>query len=302
MTEERPPPWFTAAVDAAPEHRSARVKGCDVRYLRWGDAERPGLVLVHGGAAHAHWWSFIAPLLASEYHVVAPDLSGHGDSGRRPVYAIETWADEVMACADDSGMQELPAVVGHSMGGLVTIAAANLYGEQLSGAVVIDSPVRRPDPESEEGERGRMFRNPKTYPDLDTAVAHFHLQPPQPCENAFIVDFVARRSLRRSNDGWAWKFDPKVFLRNRQGIDDYLADVRCRIAVFKGEHSDLVTAEVQDYVDELLGRSSPIVEIPAAYHHVLLDQPLALVAALRAILADWQHSIPRKRPGAPLPA
>jgi pimeloyl-ACP methyl ester carboxylesterase len=290
------PAWFTAAVATVPEERGLRVKGCDIHYLRWGDVERPGLMLVHGGAAHAHWWSFIAPLLLPHHHVVAVDLSGHGDSGRRPVYAVETWADEVMACAEDSGMQGRPVLVGHSMGGLVTIAAANLFGEKLAGAVVVDSPVRRPDPESEEGERGGMFRNPKVYPDIDTAVQHFHLQPPQPCENPFIVEFIARRSVRLVEHGWTWKFDPKVFARHRQGIDDYLAQVRCRIAIFKGQHSDLVTADVRDYIDELLGRNSPIVEIPAAYHHVPLDQPVALVAALRAILADWDHSVPKKRP------
>jgi pimeloyl-ACP methyl ester carboxylesterase len=142
-----------------------------------------------------------------------------------------------------------------------------------------------------------MFRNPKVYDDIETAVQHFHLQPPQPCENRFIIDLIARRSLRQVEQGWTWKFDPKVFLRDRQGINDYLADVHCRIAVFKGQHSDLVTADIQDYMDELLGRSSPIVEIPAAYHHVPLDQPLALVAALRAILADWEHSVPKRRAG-----
>ncbi len=279
-----------------------RVKGCSIHYLRWGDVEQPGLVFVHGGAAHAHWWSFIAPLFVPQYHVIAVDLSGHGDSGRRAVYSIETWADEVMECAQDSGMRGRPVLVGHSMGGLVTIAAANLYGEQLSGAVVVDSPVRRPDPESEEGERGRMFSNPKTYADLESALSHFRLQPPQPCENGFIVDFIARRSLREVDGTWMWKFDPKVFLRHRQGIDDYLADVHCRIAVFKGQHSDLVTADVQEYIDELLHRNSPIVEIPEAYHHVPLDQPLALVAALRAILADWEHSIPRNRVDRAFPA
>src|SRR5262245_28363303 len=115
------PAWFTAAIAAEPEERTVRVKACDIHYLRWGDVERPGLVLVHGGAAHAHWWSFIAPLLLPQHHVVAVDLSGHGDSGRRPVYAVETWADEVMACADDSGMQGPPGRVDHSMVGLVTI-------------------------------------------------------------------------------------------------------------------------------------------------------------------------------------
>jgi pimeloyl-ACP methyl ester carboxylesterase len=296
MTDQSAPSWFTKAIAHVPRDHVVRVKGCDIHYLEWGDGDRPGLVLVHGGAAHAHWWSFIAPQLARQYHVAAVDLSGHGDSGRRPVYAIETWADEVMACAQDCGMSSMPVVVGHSMGGLVTIAAANLYGEELSGGIVVDSPVRRPDPESEEGERGRMFRNPKTYRDLELAVEHFHLQPAQPCENEFIIDFIARRSLRPADGGWVWKFDPRVFLRQRQGIDDYLAEVRCRIAVLKGEYSDLVTPDVQDYIDELLGRNSPIVEIPEAHHHVPLDQPLALVAALRAILAEWEHSIRTKRP------
>ena len=293
------PAWFNDAIADVPEERAVRVKGCDIHYLRWGDVERPGLVLVHGGAAHAHWWSFIAPLLLPHHHVIAVDLAGHGDSGRRPVYAVETWADEVIAAAEDSGMTAPPVLVGHSMGGLVAIAAGSLHGERLAGVVVVDSPVRRPDPESEEGERGRMFRNPKVYADLETAVAHFHLAPPQPCDNDFVVDFIARRSLREVDDGWTWKFDQKVFQRDRQGIDDYLADIRCRIAVFKGQHSDLVTADVQDYMDELLGRSSPIVEIPAAYHHVPLDQPVALVAALRAILADWEHSVPKRPTGEP---
>jgi pimeloyl-ACP methyl ester carboxylesterase len=207
-----------------------------------------------------------------------------------------------MAVVADAGTVRPPILVGHSMGGIVTIAAANLHGERLAGGIVVDSPVWRPDPESEEGERGTMFRNPKTYAGLEEAVGHFHLQPPQPTTNPFIKDFVARRSLKPVEGGWTWKFDPKVFVRHRQGIDDYLSDVRCRIAVFKGQYSDLVTPDVQDYIDELLGRSSPIVEIPEAYHHVPLDQPLALIAALRAILADWAHSVPRTRPhGRPRP-
>ena len=102
MTAPSPPGWFSTAVATEPDDCMVRVKGCDIHYLRWGDVDRPGLVLVHGGAAHAHWWSFIAPLLAPQHHVVALDLSGHGDSGRRAVYAIETWADEVMACAADA--------------------------------------------------------------------------------------------------------------------------------------------------------------------------------------------------------
>ncbi len=56
------PAWFDKALDAPWEDRAVEVEGCPIHYLRWGEAGRPGIVLVHGGAAHAHWWSFIAPL------------------------------------------------------------------------------------------------------------------------------------------------------------------------------------------------------------------------------------------------
>ena len=255
-------------------------------------------MLVHGGAADAHWWSFIAPLLTSQYHVAALDLSGHGDSGRRSEYRREVWAEEVMAVARHAGIVGAPLLVGHSMGGIVCIAAAARWGDRLAGAIIVDSPVRRPDPESEEGSRGRMFRNPKTYPDLETALAHFHLVPPQPCENDFIIRHVATHSLKRTAGGWTWKFDPQVFLKvSPKPMSEYLGSTRCRVAVLRGELSDLVPPEIGAYMYELLNRNAPIVEIPQAHHHVILDQPLAFLAATRALLSDWEHSIPRATAG-----
>ncbi len=291
------PKWFTDALAAPRSERFVEVEGCRIRYLSWGDASKPGIVLVHGGAAHAEWWSFLAPQLASQYHVVAPELSGHGDSGRREEYPREVWAREVMAVATDAAIVGAPVLVGHSLGGFVSIVAASLYGDRLAGAIIVDSPVRRPDPESEEGARGRAFRNPKTYADVETAIQHFHLIPPQPCENKYIVEHVARHSLKKTDAGWSWKFDPRVFLKaSLTPMSDYLARVRCRVCVFRGELSFLVPPEIAEYMYGLLDRNAPIVEIPQAYHHLILDQPLAFVAALRAILADWEHSVPRRPP------
>jgi pimeloyl-ACP methyl ester carboxylesterase len=292
------PGWFRAALAAPYEQRAVAVDGCEINYLAWGEADRPGLVLVHGGAAHAHWWSFLAPLLAKDHCVVALDLSGHGDSGRRAEYSGEQWAAEAMAVAEHAGMRARPVLVGHSMGGFVSIVAASVYGERLAGAVIVDAPVRRPDPEREEGAGGRAFKNPKTYPDLPTALAHFHLVPAQPIVHGYAVDYVARHSLKPVPEGWTWKFDPQVFARVAPRVlHEYLAGTRCRVAIFRGEFSDLVTPEVSEYMSELLGRNAPFVEIPQAHHHLLLDRPLAFVAALRAILADWEHSVPRKAPG-----
>lgn len=292
---EMVPTWFSSALATRYRTTQVEVEGCPVNALSWGDPSLPGLVLVHGGAAHAHWWSFLAPQLTHDFHVAAVDLSGHGDSGRRPDYNMETWAEEVLAVADALGMDR-PIVIGHSMGGFVAIVAAALHGDRIPGTIVVDSPVRRVDPETDEAERGRAFGNPKTYPTLEEAVRHFHLVPPQPCDNAYIVEHIARHSLHQVADGWTWKFDPEVFRRfSPRSAPEYLAEISGRVAVLHGEFSAVVTPEVVEHMNELLGRAAPFVEIPQSHHHLLLDQPLAFLAAVRALLADWAHSVPRRR-------
>jgi pimeloyl-ACP methyl ester carboxylesterase len=77
-----------------------------------------------------------------------------------------------------------------------------------------------------------------------------------------------------------------------------LRATRCRIALMRGELSELMPHEVGEYMFNVLGRQAPVVEIPQARHHVMLDQPIAFISALRALLADWEHSSPsRKAPG-----
>ena len=291
------PQWFTDAISSPIQKRTVTVTGCPINYLVWGEPDRAPLVLVHGGAAHAMWWSFLAPELARHYYVIAPDLSGHGDSGRRESYPGEGWADEVIAVSADAANGRLPVLVGHSMGGLVSIAAAAIHGERLAGAIIVDAPVRKPDPESEAGRGGKTFRTPKTYPDLPTAMSHFRLIPEQPCEHGFILEHIARHSLVQTENGWTWKFDPKVFLRaSSRPPRDYLTRVRCRVALIRGEFSAIVPPETSQYMVELLDRNAPLVEIPQAHHHLMLDQPLAFIAAVRALLTDWEHSIPRRPP------
>lgn len=308
------PAWFRDALAARPEDRTFDCDGCAVHYRRWGDPADPGLLLVHGGAAHARWWDFIAPMLANQYHVIATDLSGHGESGWRDEYPREVWADELIAVMEDARFVGAPIVVGHSMGGLVTIVCASIYGDKLAGAVVVDSPVSRPDPESEERRSPPGGGRPnRIYPDIDTALGRFRLMPPQPCENDYIMDYIARTSLKEveitadnadrvkgggtpGDTGWTWKFDPRIFSRaSLQAMSDYLASVQCRVALLRGSFSVVVPPETGEYMYELLDRNAPLVEIPQAHHHLLLDQPLAFIAALRALLADWEHTVPRRR-------
>lgn len=291
------PAWFENAVAAPHDEGFVTCEGARIHWLHWGTRGNPGLILVHGGAAHAHWWSFLAPLLTSHYDVVALDMSGHGDSDRRESYPRETWAREVMAVSDAMNFPGPPVVIGHSLGGLVAIIVASLFGDRLAGAIIVDSPVHKPSPESDAA-RYTFFKPLKVYPTEEAALRRFKLIPEQPCDNAFIVDFVARHSVHAVPGGFSWKFDPTIFIRGTAGLDrmsDYLAHVKCRVALLRGEHSVVVPRETGEYMYDVLNRSAPLVEIPQAHHHLILDQPLAFIAAVRALLADWEHSTPRKR-------
>ncbi len=289
-----PPGWFLRALDADVEDRTVEVDGCPIHYLRWGDDGRPGLVMVHGGAAHAHWWAHIAPLVGSEYTVAAIDLSGHGDSGRRDHYDLTAWCHEVMAVADHAAFDGAPILVGHSMGGFVSIATAANYPDGPAGIVILDSPVVHRDPEVEAGRRGEDFRDPKTYPDVATAVARFRTVPPQAHYEPYIMENVATRSLRPVDGGWTWKFDPAIFLPTRRDAADMLSEVRCRVALFRSQYG-LVTPDIGEFMYEQLGRVAPVIELPEAGHHPMLDVPLLLITGLRTLLADWEHSLPQRR-------
>ncbi|MBV8186623.1 MAG: alpha/beta hydrolase, partial [Alphaproteobacteria bacterium] len=89
--------------------------------------------------------------------------------------------------------------------------------------------------------------------------------------------------------GWTWKFDGAALGARRFGepFREYLQAVRCRAALIFGEKSALVSRDTASYMSRLMGPLAPIVEVPEAQHHVMLDQPLAFVAALRMLLESW---------------
>lgn len=292
------PGWFHRAVAVPFEDGEVEVDDCAVHYLAWGEAGRRGLIFVHGGGAHAHWWTPVAAAFAPAYRVVAIDLSGHGDSGHRPSYAPEQWADEVVAVAGDAGIDGLPVVVGHSMGGFVTIVTAARRGDRLAGVIVCDSPVAEEDPEISAYRLREAFGHPRTYVTVEDAVAHFRTVPSQDHYLGYVIDFVARHSLRAAPGGWQWKFDRRIFEQFGSGVRSiavpYLGEVRCRLALLRSEQG-LVTPDIGASMYEKLGRVTPVIEIPEAGHHAMLDQPLLLLTALRTLLADWDHSEPFRR-------
>jgi pimeloyl-ACP methyl ester carboxylesterase/GNAT superfamily N-acetyltransferase len=294
------PQWFRDALAVPFAEATVDVDGCPIHYLMWGEVGRRGLVFVHGGGAHAHWWTHVAARFATEYRVVALDLSGHGDSGRRSRYSMELWVQEVMGVGAAAGIEGAPVVVGHSMGGFVTIAAGALRGDELAGAVVCDSPVNEPDPEIDAARAGAAFGRVKVYPTREEALGRFRTVPPQDRYLDYVMHHVARRSVHAVDGGWSWKFDPDIFTdfagHPRVSARPYLERLRCRFALLRSEFG-LVTPGIGAYMYDLLGRNAPVVELPEAGHHAMLDEPLSLLTALRTLLADWEHSLPRRRPG-----
>ena len=302
MTE--PPEWFRRALAVPRTDEYVDVGGCAVHYLAWGDRGRRGLVFVHGGGANAHWWTHVAATFADEFRVLALDMSGHGDSGHRDTYSLEQWTDEVMAVAVDGGIVGPPIVIGHSMGGFVTIATAAMHSDELAGVIICDSPVTEPDPEVGAFHVSDSFGRERVYPTIEDALARFRTVPAQAHYLPYVMDHVGRNSAKpvpATDDqpgGWSWKFDRSVFAQFAGGVRSialpYLSDIRCRLALLRSEHG-LVTKDIGDAMFERLGRVTPVIEIPEAGHHAMLDEPLILLTAIRTLLADWDHSDPHRR-------
>ncbi len=293
------PDWFARVLAIPGEQHSVMVDGTEIRYQRWGDPAKPGLLLTHGNGAHQHWWDFIAPYLAQDYHVVAMTLGGMGDSGWRAEYKMDLFVREQIAVCEAAGLFNhavAPIIIGHSFGGFVTVLTAATAGERFSGVVLVDSPITPPG--APRGGPPRDVRPTRVYPTLAHGLARFRLAPAQDCENLYILDYIARRSLHPVEGGWTWKFDPSIWQHFSIGeMSKRLSEARCRIGIFRGQFSAIFPEEVGSYMFSLLDDAVPVVEIPEARHHIMLDQPLAFVAAARALLSDWDHSSPARDHG-----
>ncbi|HEX3365381.1 alpha/beta hydrolase, partial [Phenylobacterium sp.] len=308
------PAWFDWALAQAPETSMVHVDGAEIELLAWGERGKPGLLLIHGNSANAHWWAFIAPYLAKDYRVAAISLSGMGGSDWREHYSFTDFADDAEAVAQATGLYkggQKPIYIGHSFGGGQVFFAAVRNPERMHAAIMVDTGFGPP-PEELAKRQAQMeaIRNIPTtdrasrvYPTVEAALLRFRLMPPQPAGNPYIADFIARRSLKKvplpegekgsdgSGEGWTWRFDPnmwgKLVREMAMGGDPtQIPEIKTPMVHIYGAKSRIVE-------HRKAGAPSPFppgmieIEIPEAHHHIMIDQPLALVAAIRALLAAW---------------
>lgn len=298
----RLPVWFVNALSVRREEGFVEVDGVRMRYYRWGNPAAPPVLMTHGFLSHARCFAFVAPYLAEDYHVVAYDLSGMGDSEVREECDMVARGREMIGVAEALDLfshERKPIIVSHSFGSAVSLEALTLAPTAFAGAVLCDLMVLRPallEIVWEGGRAGPGSGDPnrphRRYPDYASARERYVLSPPQPVREEFLMDYMAYHSLRREGDAWTWKFSPSVFGPEHArgqwlGMGQRLVAAPGRKGIIYGEQSLLFTKDSVDYVRELGGIDVPMIAVPEARHHLMLDQPLAFIAALRALLFVW---------------
>ncbi len=282
------PIWALAALADAPERTKVSVNGANIEVLMWGIKGDPGLLMLHGNGASADWWCFTAPALAKAgYRVIAMSFSGMGGSDWRETYRMDTFVGEILGVIEATQLttnQNLPILIGHSFGGFPGIITALHHKDKIGGLIMLDSGIEPPG-EEWTGPPKRTAPN-KVYTTLTEALARFRLAPPQPCDNHWALDYIARTSLKQVDGGWTWKFDP--FLWNSfefKRISDVVGSLKVPTIAMRGATSYLMEDRIWSFMKSVLPTATGYVTIPEAAHHVMLDQPLATLAAIEGALA-----------------
>jgi pimeloyl-ACP methyl ester carboxylesterase len=297
------PEWFQKAIAQVPQDHYVAFQDAKLHYRKWAgpDADAPNMVLVHGGGAHARWYDFIAPQLTPYYNVIALDLPGMGDSGWLQAYSREIMAEAVVTMVRDAGFGAKPALIGHSMGGMVSLITSHIYPQDFAALMICDFYVKPPHAHEEwymeEDKNGNLRPRPtmetRVYEDFDTALGRFRLQPEQPCANQFIVDYIGAHSLREVDGGWTWKFDPHMYRDFPMGSDwpeiyqNLPLPLSCMFGQLASDHDKISRQEVVTFMHGLRPEA-PHFDLLAARHHVLLDQPIAFASTLVLQMQAWK--------------
>jgi lipase len=108
----------------------------------WGDTAAPTVVCLHGVNAHGRRFRRLAEdRLAKRFHVLAPDLRGHGNSEWDPPWTTATHAHDVLETLDAAGIRRA-RWVGHSFGGRLVLELAALAPERVERAALLDPAIQ----------------------------------------------------------------------------------------------------------------------------------------------------------------
>ena len=253
-------------------------------YWAWGDEANPPLVMVHGGRDHARGWDPLAAVFERDYHVIAPDLRGHGDSewAVGSEYTLAQHVVDLMALIDVVG--DRVSVVGHSFGGHISLTTVGTFPDRFDAVVSIEGSFAGVSRHGQSLSPGRMeryakvrrdlkTRQPRLYPSIEAArdrmmEANPHLTP------EFALH-LATHGVRETDGGYAWKFDnyARPQLRSadlrHEEARAFWGAIECPVLLLVGGQSGARRGE-QDNVRHF--RRARAVVVPDAGHWVHHDQ------------------------------
>jgi pimeloyl-ACP methyl ester carboxylesterase len=270
---------------------SQRLK---LHYVDWGNVSKPPLLLIHGGRDHARNWDWVAQKLRDEYHILAPDLRGHGDSewSRGGQYGLIDYVLDIAQLLDQ--LQLFPIVIiGHSLGGAISCQYSGIYPERVKHLIAIEGLGPPPANIQRRAAYQRMQtwigqmqafagRHPRRYPSLQDAVqrmqdANKHLS----AEQAY---HLTLHGTYRNEDGtYTWKFDNYVrshspYAFNMDEARRIWGRITCPTLLVRGTES-WATDPVQAGQASAF-RNAQCIDIANAghwVHHDQLDKFLSLV-------------------------
>ena len=278
---------------------SQRLK---LHYVDWGNTEAPPLLLLHGGRDHARNWDWVALALRDSYHIMAPDLRGHGDSewARGGQYAMIDYVLDVAQLLEQ--LQLFPiTIIGHSLGGSIACQYSGVYPERVQRLVAIEGlgPPPRHVRRGPAYERMREWiaqmrsyagRHVRRYASLDEAVQR--LQEANKRLTAEQAYHLTLHGTYRNEDGtYTWKFDNYVrsqspYAFNIEEARSIWQRITCPTLLLRGTES-WSTDPMHD------GRAGAFqqvhcVNVPRAGHWVHHDQLPAFLRVVRAFFKDTE--------------
>jgi len=274
-----------------------------LHYVDWGNASAPPLILVHGGRDHCRNWDWVARALRRNWHIIAPDLRGHGDSAYSPSgdYSMSAFVYDLAQLIH--GQKLAPVrIVAHSLGGNIALRYAGLYPEAVSRLVAIEgmgpSPAmqakRAETPVAErltqwiEQERAMAGRLPRRYASIDDALARMQ------AENAHLTPEQARyltvHGVSQNEDGtYSWKFDN--YVRGFSPVDLTIDEqqslwsrIACPTLLVYGKESWASNPEEDGRIRHFA--NARVVSFENAGHWVHHDRLDAFVATLNDFLGE----------------
>jgi len=289
------------AAGSGPTSRSYFSQRLRLHYVDWGNPDAPPLILLHGGRDHCRNWDWVAADLRRDYHVIAPDLRGHGDSAWS-ASGHYTMANHIYDLAQLIHQQNLAPVtiIAHSLGGNIALRYTGIYPDNVRRLVAIEGlgpgpgqdavSDRKPIAERMRNwidlQRASSGRQPRRYPTVEAAYARMqeankHLTPDQ-------ARHLTQYGVNQNEDGtYSWKFDHYVrfwppYDMTREAIAELWSAITCPTLLVYGTES-WATNPAED---GRLGyfRNARVLAVENAGHWVHHDRLTLFLREVRAFL------------------